>query len=151
ISVKEGQAVKKGEPLFLLSPAFDKNGEPARVGEVKSAKVKAPFDGLVGRMHEQVGSLVKEGDVLTTLSDHSVMWVYFNVPDRRYLEYMASSKLSKEDPKIELELADHEKFPERCQRITVEAQFNDKAGNIPFRADFPNPDGLLRHGQSGTI
>ena len=27
------------------------------------------------------GSLVKEGDILTTLSDNSVMWVYFNVPE----------------------------------------------------------------------
>ena len=35
------------------------------------------------------GSLVKEGDILTTLSDNSVMWVYFNVPEKAYLEYMA--------------------------------------------------------------
>ena len=24
-------------------------------------------------------------------------------------------------------------------------------GNIPFRADFPNPDRLLRHGQTGNV
>ena len=36
------------------------------------------------------GSLVKEGDILTTLSDNSVMWVYFNVPEKQYLEYMAA-------------------------------------------------------------
>ena len=36
-------------------------------------------------------------------------------------------------------------------RLTIEAQFNNETGNIPFRADFPNPDGLLRHGQTGTI
>ncbi len=28
---------------------------------------QAPFDGIVDRLHEQVGSLVKEGDILTTL------------------------------------------------------------------------------------
>ena len=33
----------------------------------------------------------------------------------------------------------------------IEAQFNNETGNIAFRADFPNPDGLLRHGQTGTI
>ncbi len=27
----------------------------------------APFDGIVDRLHEQLGSLVKEGDILTTL------------------------------------------------------------------------------------
>ena len=45
-------------------------------------EVKAPFDGIVDRLHEQQGSLVKEGDILTTLSDNSVMWVYFNVPEK---------------------------------------------------------------------
>src|SRR4029079_16185558 len=29
--------------------------------------VKAPFDGLIGRLQEQQGSVVKEGDILTTL------------------------------------------------------------------------------------
>jgi hypothetical protein len=29
----------------------------------------------------------------------------------------------------------------------IEAKFNNETGNIPLRADFPNPNGLLRHGQ----
>ena len=58
--------------------------------ELNFTTVRAPFDGIVGRLQEQQGSLVKEGDILTTLSDNSVMWVYFNVPEARYLEYMAS-------------------------------------------------------------
>ncbi len=33
----------------------------------------------------------------------------------------------------------------------MEADFNNKTGNIPFRADFSNPSGLLRNGQTGTI
>src|SRR6186997_1962377 len=33
----------------------------------------------------------------------------------------------------------------------VSAQFNTKTGNIAFRADFSNPGGLLRQGQTGTI
>ena len=33
----------------------------------------------------------------------------------------------------------------------IEAKFNNETGNIAFRADFPNPDGLLRHGQTGTV
>ncbi len=64
---------------------------------------------------------------------------------------MTSSKKDKEDQKIELELANHDKFPQRGQKVTVEAQFNNETGNIAFRADFPNPDRLLRHGQTGTI
>ena len=33
----------------------------------------------------------------------------------------------------------------------IEANFNNENGNIAFRADFPNPDRLLRHGQTGTV
>ena len=33
----------------------------------------------------------------------------------------------------------------------IEADFNNMTGNIPFRADFSNPEGLLRNGQTGTI
>ncbi len=35
--------------------------------------------------------------------------------------------------------------------MTVEGKFNNQTGNIAFRADFPNPDRVLRHGQTGTI
>ena len=35
--------------------------------------------------------------------------------------------------------------------LTVEGSFNNQTGNISFRADFPNPDGLLRHGQTGDV
>ena len=57
--------------------------------ELTLTNVRAPFDGIVDRLHEQLGSLIKEGDILTTLSDNSVMWVYFNVPEKQYLEYKA--------------------------------------------------------------
>jgi membrane fusion protein (multidrug efflux system) len=113
--------------------------------------VVAPFDGILGRLHEQLGSLIKEGDILTTLSDNSVMWVYFSVPENQYLEYMAARKQEKEHPKVELVLANGNKFPQSGKIRAIEAQFNKGTGNIPFRADFPNPDGLLRHGQTGTI
>ena len=64
--------------------------------ELNFTNVRAPFDGIVDRLHQQQGSLVKEGEILTTLSDNSVMWVYFNVPEARYLEYMADAGQDKE-------------------------------------------------------
>jgi membrane fusion protein, multidrug efflux system len=119
--------------------------------EFNFATVKAPFDGIVDRLHHQQGSLVQEGEILTTLSDNSVMWVYFNVPEARYLEYMADLKQRKDDLKIELVLANGNKFPQIGKIGAIEADFNNETGNIKFRADFPNPDGLLRHGQTGTV
>lgn len=119
--------------------------------ELDFTRVVAPFDGIVDRQLHQRGSLVQEGEILTTLSDNAVMWVYFNVPEKAYLEYMAMSKEERENQKIELELANHDMFSQPCINMTVEGIFNNQTGNIKFRADFPNPDGVLRHGQTGTI
>ncbi|HVU89596.1 MAG TPA: efflux RND transporter periplasmic adaptor subunit [Pirellulales bacterium] len=117
--------------------------------ELGFATVKAPFDGIIDRLHLQQGSLVEEGEVLTTLSDNSTMWVYFNVPEKRYLEYMQDPH--KDELKIELVLASGKKFDHVGKIGAIEADFNNETGNIPFRADFPNPDRLLRHGQTGTV
>ncbi len=119
--------------------------------ELNFTTVRAPFDGIIDRLREQQGSLIKEGDILTTLSDNSVMWVYFNVPEALYIEYMAGLMQDKEDHQIELVLANGSKFPQSGKIGAIEAQFNNETGNIPFRADFPNPTGLLRHGQTGNV
>lgn len=119
--------------------------------ELNFATVKAPFDGIVDRLLEQQGSLVEEGGVLTTLSDNRLMWVYFNVPEASYLAYMEEKSQHREEPKIELMLANGKKFKQTGKIAAIEAEFNNKTGNIPFRADFPNPEGLLRHGQTGSI
>ncbi len=117
--------------------------------ELNFTDVKAPFDGIIDRLLQQKGSLVAEGDVLTTLSDNSLMWVYFNVPESRYLEYQTDPH--RNEIQVELILANGKKFDQPGQVRTIEADFNNETGNIAFRADFPNPDRLLRHGQTGTI
>ena len=137
--------------LFEAKLAKAKAKAKLAEAELNFTTVRAPFDGIVDRLHEQQGSLIKEGDILTTLSDNSVMWVYFNVPEARYLEYMAGLGQDKEDRKIELVLANGSKFPQTGKIGAIEAKFNNETGNIPFRADFPNPDRLLRHGQTGNV
>ncbi len=151
-SLREKQVVSENEVL-LLEAKLAKAEAKADLAkaELNFATVKAPFDGIVDRLHCQQGSLVEEGEVLSTLSDNSVMWVYFNVPEARYLEYMTNLKKNKEELKIELMLANGSKFDQIGKIGAIEADFNNENGNIPFRADFPNPDRLLRHGQTGTV
>lgn len=121
-------------------------------GEIAAGQnVWQSLGGIIDRLHEQHGSLIKEGDVLTTLSDNHVMWVYFNVPEARYLEYQLASRNDQEHQQIELVLANGSKFQHAATSLRIEAQFNNENGNIPFRADFPNPDRLLRHGMTGNI
>lgn len=125
--------------------------------ELSFTNIKAPFDGIVDRQRNQLGSLIEEGDVLTTFSDNSLMWVYFNVPESRYLEYKAELDKADQDGhpeahlQIELKLANSQIFPQPGKIGAIEADFNNTTGNIAFRADFPNPNGLLRNGQTGTI
>ena len=119
--------------------------------ELAFTQVRAPFDGIIDRLMKQQGTLVKDGDELTSLSDNSVMWAYFNVPEKRYLEYMEETGHNKQSPDIELILANQRKFPQIGKIGAIEANFNNENGNLAFRADFPNPDRLLRHGQTGTV
>lgn len=112
-------------------------------------QIKAPFDGIMDHFQVRLGSLVDEGDLLTTLSDNSKMWVYFNVPEAEYLDYKTSQKNN--ITQVKLEMANHQVFEYPGQVQTIEADFNNETGNIAFRATFPNPKGLLRHGETGNI
>lgn len=137
--------------LFIAKLERAKAKAKLAEAELNFATVKAPFDGIIDRLHEQQGSLVKEGDMLTTLSDNSHMWVYFNVPESRYLDYMANAASDKASQLIELVLANGTKFEKRGHIGAIEAKFNNETGTVPFRADFENPKGLLRHGMTGSI
>lgn len=115
-------------------------------------EIKAPFDGIMDHLRARNGSLLDEGELLTTLSDTSRLWVYFNVPEAEYLDYKTKKK--NEDSaysRVRLKMANGALFEEDGQIETIEADFDNTAGNIEFRAVFQNPQGLLRHGQTGTI
>jgi membrane fusion protein (multidrug efflux system) len=112
--------------------------------------IKAPFDGIMDHLHVREGSLLDEGELLTTLSDNSKMWVYFNVPEAEYLDYITSAKKN-EKQQVTLLMANNKPFPEKGIVETIEGEFNNETGNIAFRATFPNPDGILRHGETGNI
>lgn len=114
------------------------------------ARIKAPFAGITGRLEVRKGSLVEEGDLLTTLSDNHEMWVYFNVSESEYLDYR--KRMTEHDPfAVQLRLANRELFDQPGSVQTIEADFNNETGNIAFRATFPNPKGLLRHGETGNV
>lgn len=114
-------------------------------------EIRAPFDGLVGRFNDvRLGSLLEENELLTTLSDTHRLWVYFNVPEAIYLDYMKNRR-SGGAQKVQLELANKEIYSETGTIEAIQSDFNSNSGNIAFRASFNNPKGLLRYGQTGKI
>ncbi|RAK69311.1 efflux RND transporter periplasmic adaptor subunit [Hymenobacter edaphi] len=112
--------------------------------------IRAPFSGIMDHFQARLGSLVDEGDLLTTLSDNSKMWVYYNVPEAEYLAYKTHAQAA--GPlNVRLRMANNEVFDQPGVVQTIEADFNNETGNIAFRATFPNPKGLLRNGETGSV
>lgn len=118
--------------------------------ELEFTKFRAPFDGIVGRFFARQGSLLEEGELLTTISDNHQMWVYFNLSESEYLAYK-SNMTSRKPMEVRLRMANGQLFNRDGVVTAIEADFNNETGNIAFRATFDNPDGLLRHGQTGNI
>jgi len=150
-SLADSNVVSKNE-LALGKAKFDK--AKAELGLAQAhlgfTQIRAPFSGIMDHFQGRLGSLVNEGDLLTTLSDNSKMWVYYNVPEAEYLDY--KTKIIKEGAlKVELLMANNKLFDYPGLVETIEADFNNETGNIAFRATFPNPKGLLRHGETGNI
>jgi membrane fusion protein (multidrug efflux system) len=147
IPVRAGQTVQQYDVLFKLQGAIGKSiPDPSSANVIT---ITAPFEGRVDRPAFQQGSLVEKGQTLTTLSDNSQICAYFNVPEARYLEY--SSFKQKEDLTVELQLVNGSKFAHQGQLNSIGANFNPETGTISFRADFPNPESYLRHGQTGIL
>jgi membrane fusion protein (multidrug efflux system) len=115
---------------------------------MRLTEIRAPFTGLMDRFVVRLGSLVDEGDLLTTLSDNRMLWIYFNVPEAEYLDYKADPdhKLA-----VKFKMANNKMYDQEGKVETIEADFDSNTGNIAFRATFPNPTGLLRHGETGNI
>lgn len=138
--------------LALAKAKLDKANAEVKLADTHLGftNINAPFGGIMDHLNARNGSLVDEGDLLTTLSDISKMWVYFNVPEAEYLDYKAN-KGDQSSAKVQLRMANGEVFDQAGVVETIEADFDNKTGNIEFRATFPNPNKVLRHGQTGNI
>jgi RND family efflux transporter MFP subunit len=115
--------------------------------------IHSPFDGIIDRIPLKAGSLIDEGTLLTSLSDISSMYAYFSFPENEYLQYVRKRQIApgKTSDKVKLVLADGLDFPYEGEIETVEAEIEQKTGSINFRAKFPNPQKLLRHGATGKL
>lgn len=113
-------------------------------------EIKAPFDGVIDRIPLKLGSLIDEGALLTTLSDNKSIYAYFNVPESEYLTYKAQADTGNMKS-VSLALANGQLHKHKGVVETIEGQFDNETGNIAFRAKFPNPDLLLKHGETGKV
>lgn len=145
-------AVVSANELALSKANFDKAKAEVLLAETHLGftDIKAPFKGIMDHLHVREGSMLDEGELLTTLSDNSKMWVYFNVPEAEYLDYITSNNKDQKQ-QVNLLMANNKIFNQSGIVETIEGEFNNETGNIAFRATFNNPDGILRHGETGTV
>ncbi|MDX1766424.1 MAG: efflux RND transporter periplasmic adaptor subunit [Arenibacter troitsensis] len=147
----DGNVVSENE-LSMAKANYDKAKAEVALARthLDFTDIRAPFDGIMDHLHVREGSLLDEGEPLTSLSDNSKMWVYFNVPEAEYLDYIISA--DKDNKKeVGLLMANNKLFDQKGIVETIEGEFNSETGNIAFRATFPNPDKILRHGETGSI
>jgi membrane fusion protein (multidrug efflux system) len=111
--------------------------------------IKAPFDGIINRIPNKVGSLIDEGTLLTSISDNKEVFAYFNVSENEYLDYISKPKQNKQQ--VELVLVNGELHKQKGVVETIDGEFDKTNGNIAFRARFSNPDGILKHGSGGKV
>jgi membrane fusion protein, multidrug efflux system len=135
----------------------------AQVGNAKInmgySLIKAPVDGYIGRIHIKIGSLVGGSnlDPMTNISEVKDVRAYFSVSETAFLrfkdEYPGKTieEKIKHLPPVELVLSDNTIYSEKGKVEMVAGQFTMGTGAIPFRASFPNPNGVLRSGNTGRV
>ncbi len=121
--------------------------------------IKAPVSGYIGRIPNRIGALVGPNDAqaLTTLSQVSEIYAYFSLPEKEILNINATrpgktiiEKL-KSFQDITLLLADGKSYSHAGKIDMMDGQFDQSTGSVSLRVSFPNPEGLLRTGNTGRI
>lgn len=120
-------------------------------------EVKSPADGMVGTLPYRVGTLVSSSmaQPLTTVSDNSVMYVYFSMTENQLLDltrrYGSKDKALAQMPPVALLLNDKSIYAETGKIETISGVIDTTTGTVSLRAVFPNKDGLLTSGGAGNV
>ncbi|MDO7887215.1 efflux RND transporter periplasmic adaptor subunit [Hymenobacter cheonanensis] len=121
--------------------------------------ITSPVDGVMGSIPNKIGSLVSSTstDPLTTISSIGNVYAYFSLSEKALLNFTRrrpgntlQDKLAKV-PDVRLVLADGTVYPYPGRVETAIGQINTETGASSFRATFPNQQGFLRSGSSGSV
>lgn len=119
--------------------------------------VTSPATGVIGDLPYRVGALVSASsqEPLTTVSNISTMQVYFSMTEKDMLDMTKTAgglhAAIKDYPPVQLQLADGTIYAHPGHVATVSGVIDKTTGSVSMRADFPNPEHLLKSGGSGSI
>ena len=119
--------------------------------------VKSPANGVVGTLPFRQGALVAPDitQALTTISDNSLMYVYFSMDETQFLgllrKYGSTSQVINKTDAVDLQLSDGGMYDQQGKVASISGVINKTTGSVSLRADFPNPNRLLHSGATGNI
>lgn len=119
--------------------------------------VVSPVNGVVGTIPFRQGSLVNSGNILTTVANITNVYANFSLNEKDLMSFLnnfegkTQSEKIKNIPPLTLILADGSTYPEKGKIETISGLINVNTGSANLRAEFPNPNGILRSGTSGKI
>jgi membrane fusion protein (multidrug efflux system) len=121
--------------------------------------ITSPVNGVIGSLPYKEGSLVSATSEmpLTTVSDTKVMRAYFTMNEKQLLNFSRTFEGStfqeklKNTPQVSLVLVDGSEYDQKGRLKTVNGLVNSQTGTTEFRAEFPNPQALLRSGSNGIV
>ncbi|HSF04803.1 MAG TPA: efflux RND transporter periplasmic adaptor subunit [Methylomirabilota bacterium] len=128
---------------------------------LKYTVVEAPITGIISKLAVDTGNLVGKGEptLLATVSAIDPIYVDFSIVEADYLRLvkrepgLGRGEEVRRDrlPTLELLLADGSVYPHKGQPIFVDRAIDSKTGTILVRAEFPNPERVLRPGQFARV
>lgn len=118
--------------------------------------VTAPASGIVGSIDFREGSLVSPSTLLTVLSNSSDMRASFSLNEKDILNLTDNGKRSIQQaisqmPAVTLLLANGERYDHTGKIISISGVIDPATGAASATAIFPNPDGMLRSGNTGQV
>jgi RND family efflux transporter MFP subunit len=110
-------------------------------------RIYAPIEGRIGIAQIKVGALVQQNTtLLDTIYSISPTYVDFSVTELAYINYQQAAMKEDAAPGLELILPNSSIYPYKGTVIMANPTVDPNTGTLGLRAEFPNPEGLLRPG-----
>ncbi|HAB19284.1 MAG TPA: efflux transporter periplasmic adaptor subunit, partial [Verrucomicrobiales bacterium] len=119
--------------------------------DLSYCQVHAPTNGMIGAKQVSIGELVGKGQptLMATMSTLDPIWIYCNVSEVSLLRADAEARRTGKkigDAPVSLILADGSVHLAKGKIVFVDRAVDVKTGTLRIRAEFPNPDRVLRPG-----
>lgn len=124
---------------------------------VSYTRIVSPVNGSIGSIPYRLGSLVNSSTTLTTVANTADVYVYFSINEKQLLDLLKTlpgktqnEKLKHIEP-VKLILSTGTEYIDSGRIDAISGIINTGTAAANMRAIFPNTQGILKSGLSGTV